>query len=683
MNSTQPPRAKAKLVKLEKHGHVRNDFYFWLRERDNPDVIKYLNAENDYTDAVMASTKQLEETLFAEIKSRIKQADLSVPYKLDDYYYYTRFDEGKEYPIYCRKRGSLDAAEEIMIDGNALAEGHDFFNIGSAAVSFRQDLLAFTIDTVGRRVYTVRFKNLTTGQFVDDVIPSTTANVAWANDNTRLFYTRQDPQTLRPCRIYRHTLGADQSQDVLVYEEQDETFGCGIFRTKSKRYLMIASHHTISSEYRYLDANTPQGQFQIFLPRKRNHEYSVDHYEDFFYIRTNDNAKNFQLMKTPVSDTRMSAWKNVILHRNNVLLEDFEIFKDYLVVAERRNGLRHLRILPWSGANEHTVQFDEPAYAASLGTNPDFNTQILRYNYQSLVTPASVFDYDMAKRTRTLLKQEEVVGGYDQTQYLSERLHAQADDGTLIPISIVYKRGAERNGSNPLLLSGYGAYGISTEATFSSARLSLLDRGFMYAIAHVRGGEELGREWYEDGKLLKKKNTFTDFINCGEHLVAEKFTRPEKLFAIGGSAGGLLIGAVINMKPQLFNGAIAVVPFVDVVSTMLDETIPLTTGEYDEWGNPNEKKYYDYMFSYSPYDNVQAKAYPNVLVMAGLHDSQVQYWEPAKWVAKLRAMKTDGNLLLLKTNMEAGHGGASGRFRKLRETALQYAFMLRLVGRSD
>ncbi len=680
MSTMQPPRAKARPQKLEQHGHVRNDYYYWLRDRQNPEVINYLKAENAYAEAMMAPAKELEEKLFAEIKSRIKQTDLSVPYKLDDYYYYTRYEEGKEYAIHCRKRGSLDAREEIMIDANAMAEGHTFFNVGNTAISFQQDVLAFAVDTVGRRLYTIRFKNLTNGKMLDDVVMSTTVNIAWANDNKTLFYAKQDPATLRSYRIYRHALGSDQAQDVLVYEEKDETFSCGVSRTKSKRYLMISCYQTVSSEYRYLDANTPQGEFQIFAPRKRNHEYAVDHYEDYFYIRTNDNAKNFQLMKTPVNDTRMSSWKNVILHRSSVLIEDFEIFKDFLVLSERKNGLVQLRILPWNGENEHYVSFDEPAYAASFGTNPDFNTHLLRHNYQSLITPASVFDYNMAKRTRTLLKQEEVVGGYDPKQYRSERLHARAKDGTLIPISLVYKNGADRDGTNPLLLYGYGSYGISTEATFSSARLSLLDRGFIYAIAHVRGGEELGREWYEDGKLLRKKNTFTDFIDCAEYLVAERLTRPDRLFAIGGSAGGLLIGAVVNMAPQLFKGAIAVVPFVDVVTTMLDETIPLTTGEYDEWGNPNERKAYDYMLSYSPYDNVQARAYPNLLVMTGLHDSQVQYWEPAKWVAKLRAMKTDTNLLLLKTNMEAGHGGASGRFRKLRETALQYAFLLRLAG---
>ncbi|MER3522795.1 MAG: oligopeptidase B [Ignavibacteria bacterium] len=676
----QAPRAAVRPTTLEKHGHVRTDHYYWLRERDNPEVIEYLEAENAYTDAIMTPYKELEENLFAEMKARIKQTDLSVPYKLDDYYYYTRYEEGKEYPIYCRKRGSLTALEEVIIDGNVMAQGQPYFAIGATAVSFGQDILAFAVDTVGRRICTIRFKNLTTGELLPDEIRSSTPNIAWANDNRTLFYAKQDPTTLRPYRIYRHTLGTRPQDDVLVYEEKDETFSCRVFRTKSKRFLMIASTQTLSTEYRFLDATTPEGEFKVFHPRERHHEYFVDHFEDYFYIRTNDDAKNFRLMRTPVGDTRKTAWRDVILHRKTVLLEDFEIFHDFLVLTERHNGLRRLRILPWLGASEHYITFDEPSYYVAVDVNPDFHTHLLRYRYQSLVTPNAVYDYDMRKRTKKLLKQDEVLGGYDPNAYQSERRYARATDGTLVPISMVYKKGMKRNGNNPLLLYGYGSYGISTDATFSSARLSLLDRGFIYAIAHVRGGEELGRAWYEDGKLLKKKNTFTDFITCARYLIDEGYTQPDRLFAMGGSAGGLLMGAVINMAPELFKGVVALVPFVDVVTTMLDESIPLTTAEYDEWGNPNDKPYYDYMLSYSPYDNVEAKAYPNLLVMAGLHDSQVQYWEPAKWVAKLRAMKTDSNLLLLKTNMEAGHSGASGRFRRLRETAFQYTFLLRLAG---
>ncbi|MBX2991566.1 MAG: S9 family peptidase [Bacteroidetes bacterium] len=678
MNARQPPMAEIKPHTLEKHGSIRTDNYYWLRERDNPQVLEYLNAENRYTDAVMAPAKQLEQKLFEEMKGRIKQTDLSVPYKLDDYFYYTKYESGKEYPIYCRKQGSLDAREEVMLDGNEMARGHGFFTIGSTAVSSEQDVLAFTLDTVGRRFYTIRFRNLRTGELLPDEIRSSTANIAWANDNKTLFYTKQDPATLRAHRVYRHRLGTDASQDTLVYEEEDSTFSCSVFRTKSKQYIMIASRQTLSTEYRYCDANTPDGQFRIIMSRMDNHEYSVEHFESNFYIRTNYKAKNFRLMRTPVLDTRMLSWRDVIIHRRGTLLEGFAIFKDFLVVIERKNGLRQIRVLPWSGG-EHYIQFDETVYAVSVGINPDFETHLLRYNYQSLVTPNSVVEYDMARRTRTVLKQDEVLGGYNPDRYQTERVFAKAPDGLLVPISLVYRKGMRRNADNPLLLYGYGSYGISTEATFASNRLSLLDRGFIYAIAHVRGGQELGREWYEDGKMLKKKNTFTDFIACAEFLIQERYTTPRKLFAQGGSAGGLLMGAVMNMAPNFFKGIVATVPFVDVVTTMLDETIPLTTSEYDEWGNPNEKEYYDYMLSYSPYDNVEPKNYPNLLVMTGLHDSQVQYWEPAKWVAKLRALKTDDNLLLLKTNMEAGHGGSSGRFRRLRETALQYAFMLHIL----
>ncbi len=676
-----PPVAKVEPVELNTHGHVRIDPYYWLRERDNPDVLAYLEAENAYTDAVTAHTKALEDALFEEMKGRIKQDDASVPYRQDGYYYYTRFEEGQEYPIYCRKQGTLEADEQVLLDANALAEGHDYFNVRGLEVSAGLDLLAFAVDTVGRRNYTLRFKNLTTGKVLPDEIPGVTGNVAWANDNQTVFYTRQDPVTLRWHRIYRHTLGTDPAADVLVYEETDETFSSFVFKTKSKRYLMIGSRQTLSDEYRFLDADDPGGSFQVVQPRQKNHEYGVDHYGDHFYIRTNDGAQNFRLMKTPVTATTRENWQEVIPHRDDVLLEGFEIFKDHLVLAERKNGLRQLRIRPWDGSREHYLDFGEPAYLAYISTNPDFDTNVLRYGYTSMTTPNSTFDYDMNARTKTLLKQEEVLGGFDKDDYKTERLYATAGDGTRVPISLVYRKDLfRRNGSAPLLLNGYGSYGASRDATFSSARLSLLDRGFVFALAHVRGGSEMGRWWYEDGKLLNKKNTFTDFIACGEHLVRQQYADPQRLFAMGGSAGGLLMGAVVNMRPDLFKGVVAAVPFVDVVTTMLDESIPLTTGEYDEWGNPNEEVYYEYILSYSPYDNVEAKAYPHLLVTTGLHDSQVQYWEPAKWVARLRALKTDHNRLLLKTNMEAGHGGASGRFRSLRETAFEYAFLLDLAG---
>jgi oligopeptidase B len=676
----EPPMAKIVPKQLEKHGHVRTDNYHWLRERDNPKVIKHLEAENHYTTKMMAHTESLQQTLFDEFKTRIKQTDMSVPYKREDYYYYTRVVEGKEYPVYCRKKGSLDADEQIMLDVNEVAEGHEFCSAYPPRVSSSQDLMASAVDAVGRRFYTVRIKNLATGRLLQDVIPDVTGNVAWANDNRTLFYSKQDPATLRSHQIYRHVLGTDPAQDELIYEETDDTFDCFVFKTKSKRYLMIVSSQTLSTEYRYLDANEPNGKFQVFMPRQRDHEYRVDHYKGHFYIRTNLQAKNFRLVKTSVGRTGMKHWQEVIPHRVNVLLEGFEIFKNHLVVEERKEGLIQLRIRPWSGAQEHYLDFGEPAYLAYPSANYEFDTPLLRYTYMSMTTPRSVYDYNMATREKKLLKREEVLGGFDSANYQTERIHATAEDGKRVPISLVYRKESKENGTNPLLLSGYGSYGIIMEATFDPHLISLLDRGFVYARAHVRGGQELGRQWYEDGKLLKKKNTFTDFIACAEHLISEKYADPSRLFASGGSAGGLLMGAVTNMRPDLFKGVVANVPWVDVVTTMLDESIPLTTSEYDEWGNPNEKKYYDYMLSYSPYDQVEAKNYPNLLVLTSLQDSQVQYWEPAKWVAKLRAMKTDRNRLLLKTEIEAGHGGVSGRYKRYKEIAFQFAFLLDLAG---
>jgi oligopeptidase B len=675
-----PPVAKVTPQELVAHGHVRIDDYFWLRERDDPEVIAYLEAENAYTAAVTAHTEAFQEALFEEIKGRVKETDESVPYKLDDYWYYTKWQEGREYPIYARRPGTMDAPEQIMLDANELAEGHGFFSGGPRGVSYDQNLMAFAADTVGRRFYTIGFKNLATGELLDDVIPNVTGNVAWANDNQTVFYTRQEPETLRWYQIYRHTLGTDATEDVLVYEEPDEEFSSYVYRTKSKAYVVIRSSQTLSDEHRYLDADDPLGKFTVFLPRQQNHEHSIDHYKDHFYIRTNDGAENFRLMRTPIDDTQCAAWEEVIPHRDDVLLGSFQIFADYLVVSERKDGLPQLRIMPWEGEGGHYLEAGEPTYWVGIGTNYDFDTKVLRYNYTSLTTPWSVYDYQMDSRERELLKRDEVLGEFDPDDYVTERLWTTADDGVRVPISLVYRKGLERDGENPLLLYAYGSYGSSRNATFSSARLSLLDRGFAYAIAHVRGGMEMGRWWYEDGKLLHKKNTFTDFIACAEHLAETGFTSPEHLYAQGGSAGGLLMGAIVNMRPDLFNGVVARVPWVDVVTTMLDESIPLTTSEYDEWGDPNEKVYYDYMLSYSPYDQVEAKDYPNLLVTTGLHDSQVQYWEPAKWVAKLRAVKTDDNRLILKTNMEAGHGGASGRFRRMHETAFIYAFLLDLEG---
>lgn len=676
-----PPTAKVVPHEMTEHDNVRTDNYFWLRERDNPEVIAYLEAENEYTEVVMAHTEELREKLFEEIKGRIKQTDLSVPYRLGDYYYYSRTEEGKEYPIYARKPGSLEADEEILVDVNEVAEGHGFTSVPSPRISEDQNIMAFATDTTGRRFYTIRFKDLEGDEMLEERIDSVTANVAWANDNRTVFYTRQDPSTLRSYQVFRHVLGTDRSADELVYEEKDTEFGCGVWKTKSKRYIIIGSYQTLSNEYRFLDADDPSGEFELFLPREVGHEHTIDHFGDHFYIRTNDGeAENFKLMRTPVDRTAKANWEAVIPHRDDVLLEDFDVFRDHMVVEERKDGLVQMRIRPWSGEDEHYLDFGEPAYLAYVSTNPEIDTNVLRYGYTSLTTPSSVYDYNMETREKELLKQEEVLGGFDSDDYVSERVFAPSRDGKRIPVSIVYRKGTEMNGENPLLLYGYGSYGYSMDATFNSPRLSLIDRGFIFAIAHVRGGQEMGRQWYEDGKLLNKKNTFYDFIDVGQFLVEEGYTNPDKLFAQGGSAGGLLMGAIANMRPDLFKGVIAQVPWVDVVTTMLDETIPLTTSEYDEWGDPNERDYYLYMLSYSPYDNVEAKAYPNMLVTTGLHDSQVQYFEPAKWVAKLRAMKTDDNRLLLKTNMEAGHGGASGRYKRYEQLAFQYAFMLDLVG---
>jgi oligopeptidase B len=675
-----PPVAKVAPHRLEAHGDVRIDDYYWLRERDNPEVIAYLEAENAYTEAMMAHTEDLQESLYQEILGRIKQTDLSVPVFDNGYYYYSRTEEGKDYPVYARKRGSLEAAEEVLVDVNQLAEGHGFTSVRSPTVSPDNDLIAVAQDTVGRRFYTIRFKNLTTGELLPDELPSTTGSVAWANDNRTLFYARQDPETLRSYQIYRHVLGSDAAEDELVYQEDDVEFSCYVRRTKSDEYIIIGSSQTLSNEYRYLSADDPGGRFTLFLPRERNHEYSIDHFGDHFYIRTNDDAENFRLMRTPVDSTAKARWEEVIPHRDDVLLEGFDVFRDYLVIMERREGLLQLRVRAWSGAGDYYLDFGEPAYAAYPSGNPEMDTPILRYQYTSLTTPPSVYDFDMTTRERILRKREEVLGGYDPADYVSERVYATARDGARIPVSIVYRSDWERDGSHPLLLYGYGSYGASMDASFSSVRLSLLDRGFAYAIAHVRGGMEMGRHWYDGGKLLMKRNTFTDFIDVAQFLIVERYTTPLVLFAQGGSAGGLLMGAVANMRPELFRGVIAAVPWVDVVTTMLDASIPLTTSEYDEWGNPNDETYYRYMLTYSPYDQVAARAYPNMLVTTGLHDSQVQYFEPAKWVAKLRALKTDDNRLLLKTNMEAGHGGASGRYRRYRDIAFQYAFMLDLIG---
>ena len=677
-----PPLAAVKAKKLEKHGDVRIDNYYWLNERENPEVIDYLNKENKYYEEMAAHTKQFREDLFEEMKSRIKEDDSSVPYFYNGYYYITRYEKGKDYPIYSRKKGSLSAKEEIMFDCNEMAKGHSYFSLGGLNVSEDNKWVAFGIDTVSRRQYTIQVKNLETNEIQPVKIENTTGGSTWAGDNKTLFYTRKDPVTLRSEEIYKHKLGTGAKSDVVVYHEKDDTFGTFVYKEKSKKYLVIGSHSTLTTEYRILDAKKPDGEFKIFQPRTRGLEYSISHYGDNFYIVTNkDGASNFKLMVTPENKTGKDSWKDLIPHRKDVLLEDVDIFKNYLVISERSNGLNKIRIRPWDGGEEFYLPFESETYSAGTTSNVDFNTDILRYSYQSLATPSSVIDFNMKTKEKTVLKEQEVLGGkFDKNNYQEERIWATAQDGTKVPISMVYRKGIKKDGNNPLLLYAYGSYGASMDPYFSSIRLSLLDRGFIFAIAHIRGGEDLGRDWYENGKLLKKKNTFTDFIDCSKYVIEQKYTSQNHLYAEGGSAGGLLMGAVVNMAPQLYNGVIAQVAFVDVITTMLDDSIPLTTGEYDEWGNPNEKEYYDYMKSYSPYDNLTAQKYPNMLVTTGLHDSQVQYWEPAKWVAKLRVTKTDNNLLFLDTNMKAGHGGASGRFEALKEVAKEYSFLLDLEG---
>lgn len=692
--SQTPPMAKKIPFEMTEHGDTRVDNYYWMRlsdeqknapdsarDQQTKDVLDYLNAENAYTKSMLAHTDAFQAKLFEEMKGRIKETDQSVPVKQNGYWYYTRYEAGKDYAFNCRKKDSMETGvEEVLVNGPALAAGHDYWALGGLDVSEDNTILVYSEDIVSRRIYNASFRNIQTGEMLNDKIEGISGCPVWANDNKTLFYVKKDPTTLRDFQIWRHTLGTPQSSDVVVFEEKDEEFSCFVYKTKSKKYMVIGSNQTLSNEYRVLSADAPVGDFRVIQPRERNLEYSIDHYGDRFYITTNLEAKNFRLMSCPENATTKDNWQEVIAHRADVLLEGIEIFKDYLVVDERKNGLTQLRVIRWADKSEYYVEFQDPTYAAGVGSNPEFETEVLRYGYSSLTTPASTYDFNMTSKDRTLMKQQEVVGGHDPSLYNSERLYAKAADGTLVPISLVYKKGTPLDGSAPTLLYAYGSYGATMDAGFSSARLSLLNRGFVYAIAHIRGGQEMGRHWYEDGKLLKKKNTFTDFIDCAEHLIANKYTSKEKLFAMGGSAGGLLMGAITNMRPDLWRGVVSAVPFVDVITTMLDETIPLTTFEFDEWGNPKNKEYYDYMKSYSPYDNIEKKAYPNILVTSGYWDSQVQYWEPAKYVAKLRDYKIDNNLLLFWCNMDAGHGGKSGRFEALKEVALEYAFMMDLVG---
>ncbi len=662
------------------HGHVRIDPYYWLNDRENPDVISYLESENSYLDTMMAHTKEFQEKLFNELKGRIKEDDSSVPYKIDDYYYYTNYIEGGEYAIYCRKKGSLEAQEEIILDGNLLGKDQSYLNFFTS-VSPDHQLAAIIMDTVGRNFYDIRIKDLNTGEMLPDVIKNTRGGVIWTNDNRSFYYTVPDPKTLRNYKVMRHILGQDAKKDILVYEEKDQTLACYLGKTKSKKYITLHSGRTDANMVQLIDADNP-GKLMLVEPLKDNVEYSVDHTSgDKMYIYTNWDAVNYRLMESPLKSPSSGNWKDVIPHREDVFLRGVDYFSSFLVLDEMNAGLVKIRIINTNDQSEHYVEFEEPAYYAGIGYNPELNTDILRYTYTSMTTPASTFDYDMKTREHTLLKEQPVLGNFDKSLYATERFLIPARDGKKVPLSIVYRKDKFRkNGSMPGWIYGYGSYGATMYATFSSNRISLLDRGFVFAIAHVRGGQEMGGDWYEDGKMFNKINTFTDFIDCSQWLIDNQYVSQSKLFASGGSAGGLLMGAVTNMAPELYRGIIAAVPFVDVVTTMMDESIPLTTFEWLEWGNPNIQEQYEYMLSYSPYDNVEAKAYPNMLVTTGLHDSQVQYWEPAKWVALLRDKKTDNNRLYLYTNMDAGHGGASGRFRRLKEIALEYAFVFDILG---
>ena len=693
MKSTNAPIpvAEKQPTNLEKHGDVRIDDYFWMRLSDDQKnaaekdvqsqkVVHYLEEENTYYKEVTKSTAPFQEVLFEEMKGRIKEDDASVPYKDNGYFYSTRYEIGKQYPIYSRRKGNLEAEEAILFNVNEMAEGFDYYQLGGLNISSDNKLMVFATDTVSRRQYSLRIKNLETGKIYEDIIENTTGGSVWANDNKTIFYTKKDPITLRSEKIYRHILGTSTSEDIEVFHEKDDTFGTYVTKSKSDKYIIIGSYSTLSTEAQYLDADNPTGAFTIIQPREKDLEYSVSHFEDHFYLLTNkDNAINFKLMKTPISKVGKENWIDVIAHREATLLEDFSIFKDYLVLEERTNGLHKVRIKRWDKTADYYLPFKEETYAVGVYSNPDFDTDIIRYSYNSFTTPSSVIDFNMKDQSRDIKKEQAVLGGrFQKENYISKRVWATAKDGKKIAISLVYHKSTVLNENTPVLQYAYGSYGYTIPDSFSTTRLSLLDRGFVYALAHIRGSEYLGREWYEYGKMLHKKNTFTDFVACSQYLIANNYTSPAHLYAMGGSAGGLLMGAIVNMNPELYNGVIASVPFVDVVSTMLDDSIPLTTGEYDEWGNPNDKEYYDYIKSYSPYDQVKPKAYPNILVITGFHDSQVQYWEPAKWVAKLRALKTDTNLLLLDTNMEAGHGGASGRFDALKETAKEYSFFLAL-----
>ena len=679
-----PPRAAVRPHRFEEHGQQRVDEYFWLRDdsRSNPEVLSYLEAENAYTAAVLARTKPIQEKLYGELVGRLKPDDDTVPFRKHGFWYYRRFESGREYDRLYRRKGTLDGPEELLLDLNERAAGLRYYLLGGWEVSRDGNLLAFSEDTVSRRQFTLRIRNLATGEILPDTIVNTDGGgLTWAGDGQTLFYIEKDPVTLLGYKVRRHRLGTDPANDPVVWEEKDRSFYTGISKSKSDRFIFISSSSTVSTELRLLETDRPEGEPRIFLPRERDHEYWVEDLGDRFIVRTNWAAPNFRLMTVPAATTSDRAtWRDLVGHRDDVFIDDFEAFPRFLAIAERSAGLKRLRIRPLDGSAEHYVDSDEPDYVASLSLNSEQETDVLRYSFTSLRTPSSIFELDMSTGGRRLLKQQEVLGGFSSGSYVTERLFIAARDGAQVPVSLLYRRGTTFDGSAPLLVKAYGSYGSSSDPYFDADLFSLVDRGFVYAIAHVRGGQEMGRRWYLDGKLLKKKNTFFDFIDVSEGLAARRISARDKIFAYGGSAGGLLMGAIVNLRPDLYRGVIAAVPFVDVITTMLDTSIPLTSNELDEWGDPRQKELYDYMLSYSPYDQVRAQNYPNLLVTTGLWDSQVQYYEPAKWVARLRARKTDTNWLLLKTNMEAGHGGKSGRFARLRDTALQYAFLLELAG---
>ncbi|MBD3223941.1 MAG: prolyl oligopeptidase family serine peptidase [Caldithrix sp.] len=673
-----PPDAEKQPKTDTLFGDVRVDNYYWLRNRDSAKVLDYLKAENEYAASVMEPTKDLQNKLYDEMLGRIKETDLSVPVKKDNYFYYTRTEEGKQYPIHCRKKGSLEADEEVILDENLLAKGHDYFNTGIFEVSPNHQLLAYSTDTTGGETYTIYVKDLTSGKMLNDRIPNTYYSVEWGNDDKTLFYNTLD-DAKRPYSVYRHKLGQPVDKDELLYQEEDEKFFLDISKTRSNRYILLNMESKTTTEVRYLNADQPSGTFKLLQKRVPGMEYYVAHHSQYFYIYMNKDAINFKLVKTPVRQTAMENWQTVIPHRQNIMINGIDLFQDYIVVYERKDGLKQIHIREIGADKGYYIDFTEPAYATYAHSNPQFKSEWLRFTYTSLKTPNSVYEYNMRTQERILKKQKEVLGGYDPDDYQIERVYAKAVDGTKIPLSIIYKKGIEKNGNHPTLLYGYGSYGISVDPTFSSNRFSLIDRGFIYAIAHIRGGGEMGRPWYENGKMLNKKNTFNDFIACAEYLINQNYTNSRQLAIRGGSAGGLLMGAVMNQRPDLFEVVVAHVPFVDVINTMLDETIPLTVTEYEEWGNPNKEKYYHYMKSYAPYENVQKQKYPHILVTAGLNDPRVQYWEPAKWTAKLRDRKIDNNTLVLKTNMGAGHGGASGRYDYLKEKAYEFAFIIKYL----